>query len=149
MSPTSETTSNHDPFNLARFVNAQNPVYATVLAELRKGQKRTHWMWYIFPQIAGLGHSPTAKHYAIQSAAEARHYLAHPILGPRLVECATTLLAHKGQSAWAIFGSPDDMKLKSCMTLFAAVTTTETIFAQVLDRYFSGERDQQTLTFLT
>ena len=149
MSPISETSSNHDPFNLARFVNAQQPVYATVLAELGNGQKRTHWMWYIFPQIAGLGHSPTAKHYAIQSAAEARHYLEHPILGRRLVECAKTILVHKGQSAWDIFGSPDDMKLKSSMTLFAAVATVETVFAQVLDHYFNGERDQRTLTLLT
>lgn len=148
MSPTRETSSSDDPFQLARFVNAQQPVYATVLAELRNGQKHTHWMWYIFPQIAGLGHSPTAKHYAIQSAAEARHYLAHPILGPRLVECATTLLAHQGQSAWDIFGSPDDLKLKSSMTLFAAVATTETVFAKVLDSYFNGEHDQRTLTLL-
>lgn len=148
MSQPNEPITRSDPFNLARFVSAQQPVYATVLAELRNGQKRTHWMWYIFPQIAGLGHSPTAKHYAIQSVAEARHYLAHPILGPQLVECATTLLAHKGQSAWAIFGSPDDLKLKSYMTLFAAVTTTETVFAQVLDSYFNGARDQRTLTLL-
>lgn len=134
-----------DPFNLARFVSAQDKVYSTVLAELRNGQKRTHWMWYIFPQIAGLGHSPTAQYYAIQSRAEAEHYLQHPILGPRLLECTAAVLAIKGQSAWAIFGSPDDLKLKSCMTLFAAVADPGNSFTQVLDVYFQGKPDQNTL----
>ena len=134
-----------DPFNLARFVSAQAKVYATVLAELRNGEKRTHWMWYIFPQIAGLGHSPTAQYYAIQSRAEAEHYLLHPILGPRLRECTAAVLATKGRSAWEIFGSPDDLKLRSCMTLFAAVAEPGSLFTQVLDAYFQGEADQQTL----
>ena len=134
-----------DPFNLARFVSAQEKVYPTVLAELRNGEKRTHWMWYIFPQIAGLGHSPTAQYYAIQSRAEAEHYLAHPILGPRLRECTAAVLATTGRTAWEIFGSPDDLKLRSCMTLFAAVAEPDSSFAQVLDAYFQGEADQQTL----
>ena len=137
-----------DPFNLARFVSAQEKVYPTVLAELRNGEKRTHWMWYIFPQLAGLGHSPTAQHYAIQSRAEAAHYLAHPILGPRLLECTAAVLAITGRSAWEIFGSPDDLKLKSCMTLFAAVADPVSSFTQVLEVYFQGEADQQTLRIL-
>lgn len=134
-----------DPFNLARFVSAQEKVYPTVLAELRNGEKRTHWMWYIFPQIAGLGHSPTAQYYAIQSRAEAEHYLAHPILGSRLRECTAAMLAITGRSAWEIFGSPDDLKLRSCMTLFAAVAEPGSLFTQVLDAYFQGAADQQTL----
>lgn len=138
-----------DPFNLARFVSAQDRVYATVLAELRAGEKRSHWMWYIFPQIAGLGRSPTAQAYAIQSRAEAEHYLQHPILGPRLLECTAAVLAIKGRSAWEIFGSPDDLKLKSCMTLFAAVAEPGSSFAQVLDAYFQGEADQHTFRRLT
>ena len=137
-----------DPFNLARFVSAQEKVYPTVLADLRTGEKRTHWMWYIFPQIAGLGHSPTAQYYAIQSRAEAEHYLAHPILGPRLLECTAAVLAISGRSAWEIFGSPDDLKLKSCMTLFAAVADPVSSFTQVLEVYFQGEADQQTLRIL-
>ena len=137
-----------DPFNLARFVSAQEKVYPTVLAELRNGEKRTHWMWYIFPQLAGLGHSPTAQHYAIQSRAEAKHYLAHPIRGPRLLEGTAAVLAITGRSAWEIFGSPDDLKLKSCMTLFAAVADPGSSFTQVLDLYFQGEADQQTLRVL-
>lgn len=134
-----------DPFNLARFVSAQDQVYLTVLAELRNGEKRSHWMWYIFPQIAGLGRSPTAQFYAIQSHTEAEHYLAHPILGPRLRECTAAVLAITGRSAWEIFGSPDDLKLKSCMTLFAAVSEPDSSFAQVLAVYFQGQPDQNTL----
>ena len=138
-------TTASDPFNLARFVSAQEKVYPTVLAELRNGEKRTHWMWYIFPQIAGLGHSPTAQYYAIQNRDEAQHYLAHPILGPRLLECTAAVLAIKGRSAWEIFGSPDDLKLKSCMTLFAAVADPGRSFTQVLEVYFQGNPDQHTL----
>lgn len=134
-----------DPFNLARFVSAQEKVYPTVLAELRNGEKRSHWMWYIFPQIAGLGHSPTAQYYAIQSRDEAKHYLKHPILGPRLLECTAAVLSIKGRSAWEIFGSPDDLKLKSCMTLFAAVADPSSVFTQVLNVYFQGQSDQNTL----
>ncbi|MEZ4726190.1 MAG: DUF1810 domain-containing protein [Caldilineaceae bacterium] len=138
-----------DPFNLARFASAQEKVYPTVLAELHSGEKRSHWMWYIFPQIAGLGRSPTAQYYAIRSRAEADHYLAHPILGPRLRECTAAVLAIQGRSVWEIFGSPDDLKLKSCMTLFAAVAGSDPIFAQVLERYFQGEPDHNTLRRLT
>jgi len=138
-----------DLFNLARFVSAQEKVYPTVLAELHSGKKRSHWMWYIFPQIAGLGRSPTAQYYAIQSRAEAEHYLAHPILGPRLRECTAAVLAIQERSAWEVFGSPDDLKLKSCMTLFVAVAGSDPIFAQVLDRYFQGEPDHNTLRRLT
>lgn len=141
-------SSEVDPFNLDRFVSAQEGIYGNVLAELRSGQKRTHWMWFIFPQFDGLGYSATSKHYAIKSKAEAQQYLNHPILGKRLVECVEAVLGIKGRSASAIFGSPDDMKLKSSMTLFAAVTPPESVFARVLDAYFSGNRDSKTLSLM-
>ncbi|MEI7770673.1 MAG: DUF1810 domain-containing protein, partial [Chloroflexales bacterium] len=116
------TASEHpDPFDLQRFVRAQETVYAQVLAELRGGKKRTHWMWFIFPQLDGLGYSATAKRYAIKSRAEARQYLNHLILGKRLIACTEAILAISGRSASDIFGSPDDVKLRSSMTLFAAV----------------------------
>ncbi|KAB8141214.1 DUF1810 domain-containing protein [Chloroflexia bacterium SDU3-3] len=134
-----------EPFNLERFVSAQEPIYRTALGEIRAGRKRSHWMWFIFPQIAGLGFSPTSKLYAISGAEEARSYLAHPLLGPRLRECADALLAVQGRSASAIFGSPDDMKLRSSMTLFAAVAEHDPRFEQVLERYYGGQRDPQTL----
>ena len=121
---------------------------ADVLAELRSGRKRTHWMWYIFPQIDGLGYSPTSKHYAIKSKEEAHQYLSHPILGRRLLECAEMVLTIKGRSASEIFGSPDDLKLKSSMTLFASVTNPESVFTRVLDKYFHGQRDSKTLNLL-
>lgn len=140
--------SNDDPFNLHRFVAAQEPVYSTVLAELRGGAKRTHWMWFIFPQIDGLGQSATSRYYSIKSLEEARQYLLHPVLGRRLLECAETLLAIDGRSASEIFGFPDDMKLKSSMTLFARVPDSEPVFARVLERYFNGEEDQTTLDLL-
>jgi uncharacterized protein (DUF1810 family) len=138
----------NDPFNLRRFISAQASDYDVVLAELRSGRKRTHWMWYIFPQIDGLGHSSTSKHYAIKSKAEALQYLKHPILGTRLLECVQVLLEIEGRSASEIFGYPDDLKLKSSMTLFAQVTNTESMFARVLDIYFQGERDIRTLNLL-
>lgn len=138
-----------DPFNLARFISAQEQVYPTVLAELRSGEKHTHWMWYIFPQIAGLGRSPTAQFYAIQHRTEAAAYLAHPILGPRLIECSAAVLGVKGRSAWEIFGSPDDLKLHSCMTLFAAVAAPDAIFSQVLAAYFQGQPNPNTLRHLS
>jgi uncharacterized protein (DUF1810 family) len=140
---------NADPFNLHRFVQAQDPVYASVLAELRGGRKRTHWMWFIFPQIAGLGHSATSKHYAIQSRAEAQSYLAHPTLGQRLIECSETILHISGRSAWDIFGSPDDMKLRSCMTLFAALPDAKPVFSAVLGKYFGCKLDRRTLDLLS
>lgn len=138
----------NDPFNLNRFVGAQKAVYDDVLAELKGGRKRTHWMWFIFPQIDGLGQSPTSKHYAIKSEAEARQYLDHPVLGPRLIECAQAVMNIHTRSASEVFGFPDDMKLKSSMTLFAAITEPESVFARVLDSYFQGQRDDKTLKLL-
>ncbi len=149
MPPTDDTHDPHDPFNLHRFVSAQEPVYAAVRAELRRGQKRTHWMWFIFPQLNGLGSSPTSKYYAIKSSDEARSYLGHPILGRRLVDCAEMVLDIRGRSAADIFGAPDDLKLRSSMTLFAAFTDAESVFARVLDTYFQGQRDRRTLELLT
>jgi uncharacterized protein (DUF1810 family) len=140
--------SHTDPFALQRFVSAQDGIYEEVLAELRSGHKRTHWMWFIFPQIQGLGSSATSKYYAITSRDEARAYLDHPVLGKRLVECIQALLSVHGRSASAIFGFPDDMKLKSSMTLFDAVSARGSVFSQVLDRYFQGQRDRKTLDIL-
>ncbi len=137
-----------DTFGLGRFVQAQEPIYAAALAELRAGSKRTHWMWFIFPQIAGLGHSATSRRYAIAGAAEARAYLDHPLLGERLRTCAEALLALSGRSATAIFGAPDDAKLRSSMTLFAAVAGQDSPFARVLDAYFDGRPDGATLAML-
>jgi uncharacterized protein (DUF1810 family) len=140
-----DTADRNDPFGLSRFTTAQEGSYDTALAELRGGQKRSHWMWFIFPQIDGLGHSPTARFYAIRSRDEARAYLRHPVLGPRLVACAEALLALEGRPASAIFGFPDDMKLRSSMTLFACVAEPPSVFDRVIDRYFAGERDDVTL----
>ena len=137
-----------DPFDLRRFTEAQQGLYASVLAELKGGRKRTHWMWFIFPQFDGLGQSPTSRFYAIKSLDEARHYLHHPVLGARLLECAEAVLAVVNRSATEIFGHPDDLKLKSSMTLFAALQDVPVVFAQVLDRYFGGERDERTLQLL-
>ncbi len=139
---------NDDPFDLKRFISAQEGVYERVLSELKMGRKRTHWMWYIFPQIDGLGSSPTAKRYAIKSMEEARTYLDHPVLGARLLECTETVLAIKEGSADEIFGHPDNMKLKSCMTLFAAVSAPGSVFKHVLDKYFDGQLDESTLRIL-
>jgi uncharacterized protein (DUF1810 family) len=137
-----------DPFNLARFTDAQAGVYDRALAELRSGRKRTHWMWFIFPQVAGLGHSGMSKHYAIKNSEEAREYLNHPVLGPRLVQCAEAVLAVEGRTISEIFGYPDDLKLRSSMTLFARVAEGGSIFARVLDKYFRGEADERTLRLL-
>jgi uncharacterized protein (DUF1810 family) len=141
-------TETSDPFNLRRFVRAQTRDYEAAREELRNGRKRTHWMWYIFPQIDGLGSSPTSKLYAIKSKAEAQKYLEHPLLGARLLECANILLKLEGRSASEIFGSPDDLKLKSSLTLFAAVQSQEPVFARVLDKYFEGKRDSRTIELL-
>ena len=141
--------SGDDPHGLARFVQAQADDYATALAEVTAGRKRSHWMWYVFPQFAGLGFSPTSQRYAIRSEAEARAYLAHPLLGPRLVRCCAALLALDGRSATEVFGSPDDVKLRSSMTLFAAVSPPAgSVFQQVLDKYFDGERDEATVRLM-
>ena len=136
------------PAGLERFVDAQRTSYDRALAELRAGRKRSHWMWYIFPQLAGLGRSATAERYAIASLAEAEAYLKHPVLGPRMIECATAVLEIEGRSAHEIFGSPDDSKLRSCATLFALVSAPESVFARVLAKYFGGRQDEQTLRLL-
>ena len=137
-----------DPHDLARFLRAQETDYAHALAEVEVGRKRTHWMWYVFPQLDGLGTSATAKRYAIKSLAEAEAYLAHPVLGPRLVACAEAALRVEGRTATEIFGSPDDAKLRSCATLFACVSPPGSAFARLLDKYFHGERDGHTLRLL-
>ena len=135
-------------FDLARFVAAQAPVIDAVRDELRQGRKRSHWMWFIFPQLAALGSSATARHFGIASLAEARAYLAHPVLGARLRECCGLLLQIKGHSAHEIFGSPDDLKLRSCLTLFREAAPQEPLFSQCLDRYYAGKPDPQTLALL-
>jgi uncharacterized protein (DUF1810 family) len=137
----------NDPFDLERFVQAQAQDYDRALAELRNGEKRSHWMWYIFPQIDGLGHSSMSHRYSIKSAGEARAYLDHPILGPRLRECAAVVNGIVGRSALEIFGSPDDMKLRSCATLFASVSD-DAVFEQLLQHYFKGEKDKATVRLL-
>ena len=137
-----------DHHNLQRFIDEQESDYQSALAEITAGRKRSHWMWYIFPQYDGLGFSATSKHYAIKSLAEAAAYLEHPILGPRLRECVDALLAVTGRSAHEIFGSPDDVKLKSSMTLFAHVSPEGSAFEQVLDGYFEGQRDGKTLELI-
>jgi uncharacterized protein (DUF1810 family) len=133
---------------LQRFLDAQDGVYEQALAELRAGRKRTHWMWFVFPQIAGLGHSSTAAYYAIADLAEARAYLAHPLLGARLAECAEALLGVTGRTAHEILGSPDDLKLRSSMTLFAQVAGPDSVFRRVLERCYGGEADARTLDLL-
>jgi uncharacterized protein (DUF1810 family) len=134
-----------DPYRLQRFVDAQDQVLDRVRAELRRGRKTSHWMWFVFPQIAGLGSSPTAREYAISSLAEARAYLAHPVLGRRLVESAELVAAVEGRSAAEVFGHPDDLKLWSSMTLFARAAPDVPVFAEVLDRFFDGSLDPGTL----
>ena len=146
---TSDATAPDDPHDLARFLSAQEGCHARALAEIRGGRKRSHWMWFVFPQLAGLGYSATARHYAIAGLDEARAYLAHPVLGPRLVECAQALLDVPGRTAHEIFGSPDDLKLRSCATLFARAAPAGSVFEQVLDRYYAGERDPRTLELLS
>lgn len=149
MTKPDETGIRSDPYDLKRFTAAQEGIYGGVLAELRSGRKRSHWMWFIFPQIDGLGHSPTAMYYAIKGIAEARAYLDHPLLGARIEECAEAVLAVEGRSASAIFGYPDDMKLKSSMTLFAAVAEDPgSVFNRVLDKYYGGGKDSATLRIL-
>ncbi len=138
-----------DPYGLNRFVQAQQDDYDKALSEIRSGRKRSHWMWYIFPQYDGLGFSSTTRHYAIKSLAEAEAYLRHPVLGPRLRECAEAAIDVAATSASEVFGYPDDMKLRSCATLFACVSPAGSVFEQVLDKYFRGERDNETLRLLS
>jgi uncharacterized protein (DUF1810 family) len=137
-----------DPFDLNRFVQAQAEDYAGALAEIRSGRKQSHWMWYIFPQFDGLGFSPTARRYSIKSVAEAEAYLRHPVLGLRLQECTAAVLGVEGRSAFEIFGSPDDVKLRSCATLFARLSPSGSVFERLLDKYFEGKRDDKTIRLL-
>ena len=136
-------------YDLQRFVEAQNPVISQVKQELSAGEKRTHWMWYVFPQVAGLGSSRRAQRYAISSREEAEAYLEHPILGPRLRECTEIVNGVEGRSANDIFGSPDDLKFRSSMTLFDAVADDSTPFRTALEQYFDNDPDQKTLEFLS
>lgn len=131
-----------------RFLQAQEPVWPRVLAELRAGRKRTHWMWFVFPQIRGLGHSDMAQRYAIESLAEARAYLAHPVLGRRLQACCQILLGLESSSALDVMGTPDDLKLRSCMTLFAEASGPGSVFHAVLQRFYGGEKDPRTVQML-
>jgi uncharacterized protein (DUF1810 family) len=137
-----------DPFNLQRFVEAQDAVYPAVLAELKAGRKASHWIWFIFPQLAGLGRSPTAQFFALTGRAEATAYLAHSTLGQRLIACTLILNGLSGRDPHAVFGSPDDLKFHSSMTLFAAITPENSPFAGALAKYFAGGPDAATLTLL-
>ena len=148
MNGANDSRGQDDPHDLNRFVAAQEGVYAEAMAEIRGGRKRSHWMWFVFPQYEGLGFSATSIRYAIRSGAEARAYLAHPVLGPRLVKCAEAALAVSGRSTLDVFGSPDDMKLRSSATLFAQVSPAGSVFERLLDKYFDGERDEKTLRLM-
>ena len=148
MTNSSESHNSSDPYNLSRFLRAQENDYEEALSEIRSGQKRTHWMWYIFPQLAGLGFSSTAQRYAITSIDEAKAYLTHPVLGPRLKECAEAVLQVEARSARDIFGSPDDVKLRSCATLFAYASPPGSVFERLLSKYYQDEPDSKTLTLL-
>ena len=138
-----------DPFDLQRFLAAQDPVIEAVRDELRAGRKRSHWMWFVFPQLAGLGFSSTARFYGIASLEEARAYLAHPVLGPRLRECCALMLAVPGKSAHEILGSPDDLKFRSCLTLFSLAAPQESVFRDALQRFYGGEADPKTVALCT
>ena len=137
-----------DPHDLERFLRAQEDSYAPALAELRSGRKRSHWMWFVFPQLAGLGRSEMALRYGIRDADEARAYLRHPLLGARLLECGNAALGIDGSSAEEVFGSPDDLKLRSSATLFASVSPDASVFHRLLDRYFEGRGDERTIAML-
>jgi len=136
-------------FDLNRFIAAQRGVYDSALAEIRRGQKASHWMWFIFPQIAGLGRSPAARHYAIASLDEAQAYLAHAELGPRLRTCAAAAADLRGRTALQVFGSPDDLKLRSSMTLFEVADAEDPVFGRVLDTLCGGKRDEATLRLIS
>lgn len=138
-----------ETFDLDRFLHAQEYNYTRALQEIKKGRKSTHWMWFIFPQIKGLGFSDISRRYAIQSKQEAAAYLSHDILGPRLIEISSALLALGTNDPYTIFGNPDQMKLQSCMTLFTTVESAPPVFQQVLDKYFNGEQDERTIKILT
>jgi uncharacterized protein (DUF1810 family) len=140
-----QMTSGNDPYNLQRFVDAQNALFEQVCAELREGRKQGHWMWFVFPQLRGLGHSEMAVHFAITCRQEAEMYLQHPVLGPRIRECTRLVNLVEGRSITQIFGYPDDLKFRSSMTLFAAATSENKIFNHALQKYFSGEPDRLTI----
>ena len=148
MNATPNAAVARDPHDLNRFVEAQVSDYDRAIYEIRSGRKVSHWMWYIFPQFAGLGTSPIARRYAIRSIEEAEAYLRHPVLGARLIECAQAAQNVGGRSAREIFGSPDDLKLRSCATLFAAVSTPESVFHRLIEKYFQGEPDARTLQLM-
>jgi uncharacterized protein (DUF1810 family) len=143
-----QNRSPEDPYDLIRFVEAQADHYEQALAEISSGRKRSHWMWYVFPQIDGLAFSSTSKRYSIKSIDEAQAYLDHPVLGPRLLECMESILLVEGRSALEIFGTPDDLKLRSCATLFARLSQPDSVFDQVLTKYYQGEPDSRTLQLL-
>jgi uncharacterized protein (DUF1810 family) len=148
MPDSNESAGASNSYDLSRFLEAHDADYQQALAEIRGGRKYSHWMWYIFPQFEGLGFSSMSRRYSIKSAEEAQAYLTHPVLGSRLVECAEAVLGVEGRSAAEIFGSPDDMKLKSCATLFACVSPPGSVFDRSLDKYYRGERDSQTIRLL-
>ncbi len=148
MAEADQSCFENDPYGLSRFLDAQRHDYERALREICSGQKISHWMWYIFPQYDGLGFSSTAKRYAIKSIAEAKAYLNHPLLGSRLVTCAEAVLAIDRKSAAEIFGSPDDMKLRSCATLFAQISQRDSLFERLLFKFYQGEPDGKTLQLL-
>jgi uncharacterized protein (DUF1810 family) len=148
MASASDSRNTNDPFDLSRFLKAQEHDYERALSEIKGGEKRTHWMWYIFPQIDGLAFSSTSKHYAIKSIEEAKAYLDHPVLGPRLLECAEAVVRVEGRTATEIFGSPDDLKLRSCATLFASVSPSGSVFHRLLAKYYESSSDEKTLRLL-
>ena len=148
MNSPSVPDSPDDPHDLRRFLEAQDGVHAQALAELRRGSKRSHWMWFVFPQLAGLGVSSTANRYGIRSLEEARAYLMHPVLGARLLACAAAILSVEGRGATDILGTPDDLKLRSCATLFGLVAEPGSVFEQLLAKYYGGDRDRKTLRLL-
>lgn len=141
-------SANDDPFDLARFISAQQESYDLALSEVRNGHKSSHWMWYIFPQLRGLGFSSTSQFYGITGEPEARAYLAHDVLGPRLIAICEAALAVQGRSATEIFGKPDDMKLRSCATLFAQVSNANSVFHKLITKYFDGQTDRKTIQLL-
>lgn len=138
--------SNHS--NLERFIKAQESSYDRAFSEIKNGKKQSHWMWYIFPQIQGLGFSETSKYYAIRDKAEAEAFMAHAVLGPRLIAICQQLMSVKSSDAYQVFGSPDDMKLQSCLTLFASLPNANPVFQSLLKKYFDGEMDKKTLQIL-
>jgi uncharacterized protein (DUF1810 family) len=148
MATASDTRNTNDPFELSRFLKAQDGDYEHIVSEIKGGQKRTHWIWYIFPQLDGLAFSSMSKRYSIKSIEEAKEYLGHPVLGSRLLECAQAVIDVEGRSIAEIFGSPDDLKLRSCATLFASVLPSGSVFDRILEKYYRGVRDDKTLKLL-